>query len=139
MMGGPARVLLVEDEACIRELVASLLLDEGYDVASAPNGVAALAVLEQPGQPPLDLILLDLLMPAMDGWHFAEAYRRRPGPGAPIVVFTAALVGPEGGPPVGAAGALPKPFDVGELLAAVAAHLGRFGRAPGADDTVAAA
>src|SRR5581483_10950225 len=69
------RVLVVEDDRGIRDLLAAVLTDEGFDVRQAANGKEALAVLER-WQP--DAILLDLMMPVMDGWTFRREQRRRP-------------------------------------------------------------
>src|SRR4051812_7477254 len=60
-------VLIVDDDAELRDVLAEFLVDEGYEVRSAPNGAAALAALEQ-GAP--SVILLDLAMPVMDGTSF---------------------------------------------------------------------
>jgi GAF domain-containing protein/CheY-like chemotaxis protein len=82
-----ARVLVVEDEAGTRALLRDLLDREGCTVDEAEDGIAALARLDA-GTP--DLILLDLLMPRMDGFQFLEALRGLPGAaGIPIVVLTA--------------------------------------------------
>src|SRR5438067_4485532 len=81
------RVLVVEDEPEIRDFVAMVLGSEGYRVATASDGAAALAQLRREA---FDLILLDMRMPVMDGWSFARAYRASHGPHAPILVVTAA-------------------------------------------------
>lgn len=64
----PKRILVVEDDNSIRELLVELLESEGYEVASAVNGLEALKVLETQSSP--DLILIDLMMPVMDGYAF---------------------------------------------------------------------
>ena len=121
------RVLVVDDEAPIRELVRQALEDEGCAVATAADGAAALAHLRlarAAGESP-DVILLDIRMPVLDGWGFAAAYRREPPPRAPVVVMTAALDARDArrwAAEVGAAACLPKPFDLEEFLAVV----GRF-------------
>jgi CheY-like chemotaxis protein len=103
----------VDDEPAIREVLVSALEDEGYEVYAAPNGLAALdSVLAHPP----DLILLDMRMPVMDGWAFAGAYRRLPGPHAPLVVVTAARSPRDWAASVGADGVLAKPFDLDHLL-----------------------
>jgi CheY-like chemotaxis protein len=120
------RVLVVEDEENIRAVVAETLVDEGYEVEQAAHGADALALLAG-GRPP-DLILLDLLMPVMDGWAFAAAYRQLPPPHAPLVLFTASSLGPEGtsaGRPLPeSAATLAKPFDLDELLALIGPYAG---------------
>ena len=82
------RILVVDDDDSIRQIVRFCLSDEGYRVREAPNGEAALEVLDSVNP---ELILLDLRMPVMDGWEFARRYRTLPGPHAPIVAFVAAL------------------------------------------------
>jgi len=110
-------ILVVDDDAAIRRFVAEALRDEGYLVAEAGDGRAALSAVERdrPG-----LILLDMTMPVMDGWQFADAYRRRPGPHAPIVCVTAAHRAAERAAQIMAEAALPKPFDLDGLLDLVA-------------------
>ena len=88
MGGGYAgAILVVEDDADLRFLIAESLTDEGYTVVTAPHGAAALDCVAR-ARP--SAILLDMRMPVMDGWAFARAYRARPGPHAPIIVCTAA-------------------------------------------------
>src|SRR5262249_21118165 len=65
--GGVKRVLLVEDDQGLRELIAEALLDDGYRVDSAPDGAVA---LELAAQDPPDLVILDLMMPNVDGEAF---------------------------------------------------------------------
>jgi len=83
----PLQVLVVEDDAALRELVSFALLEEGYQVISAANGADA---LERVRRYHPEVILLDVQMPVMDGPTFAERYHALPGPHAPIIVFTAA-------------------------------------------------
>jgi CheY-like chemotaxis protein len=84
----PKRVLVVDDEASIRELVAAWLEDEGFAVTTASNGAEALRVLREVRP---EVIVLDLMMPVMDGWAFAEACHRLTAPAAiPILVVSAA-------------------------------------------------
>lgn len=114
--GGSARggdVLVVDDHAAIRELVRAALEGVGYAVREAGDGAEALRLVRE-GPP--DLILLDIGMPVMDGRRFLAAYHRGPGPHAPVVLMTAAE-NLEADAAAGAAGHLPKPFGVAELLA----------------------
>lgn len=108
------QVLVVDDDETIRNLVVLTLGDEGYEVATAANGRAALDFLEHHGTPAL--ILLDMRMPIMNGWEFASHYRARPGPHAPIVTFTAAVDAADRAKEINADHALPKPFDIEELI-----------------------
>lgn len=119
---GRGRILVVDDDDGVRELIGSALSDEGYAVALAADGAEALR--EARREPPA-LIVLDVRMPVMDGHAFARAYRATPGPHAQIVVCTAALDGPEAARALGADGFLAKPFLLDELLGAVASRLRR--------------
>jgi CheY-like chemotaxis protein len=114
------RILVVDDDESIRQIVRLCLSDEGYRVTEAANGEAALAVLAE-FQP--ELILLDLRMPVMDGWEFARRYRLLPGPHAPIVAFVAALNAVQECADLDTAAILSKPFDLDELLVAVRTQL----------------
>src|SRR5574340_1100683 len=83
-------VLLVEDDAAIRDALRELLEAEGFVVQGAANGREALARLRAGGHRPR-LILLDLMMPVMDGWEFRQAQRGDPALARiPVVVLTAA-------------------------------------------------
>ena len=107
-------ILVVDDEPDIREMISEMLLLDGYRVRTAPNGKIALgqARLNRP-----DLIVLDLMMPVMNGWQFLEAQQEDPClAGIPVVVVTAALDARV----EGAAMLLRKPFDLDTLLKAVA-------------------
>jgi CheY-like chemotaxis protein len=84
---GPCDVLIVEDDPATRELLARLLESEGWAVASAENGRVALDALERHTP---SLILLDLMMPVMDGCQFATTLRRQPRwREIPVIVLTA--------------------------------------------------
>lgn len=76
MGGACGRVLVVEDEAAIRGLFRDILTSAGYEVQEASNGREALDMLEGGWRP--SLILLDLLMPVMNGWQLRAAQRERP-------------------------------------------------------------
>jgi CheY-like chemotaxis protein len=110
------RILVVDDDESIRQVVSLFLADEGFDVLTVSNGQAALDVLER--FPP-SIILLDLRMPVMDGFEFVSRYRSLPGPHAAIVAFVAALHAEAEARPLGAAYLLEKPFDLDDLLSAV--------------------
>ena len=120
----PTRVLVVDDDQWIRDLLCLTLEDEGYATDKAANGQAALRhldLLEKSGRPHPDVILLDMRMPVMDGWEFAREYLSRPGPHARIVVISAATDAAHYAAEIGADGALAKPFTIEELLATVGA------------------
>ena len=112
-----ASVLIVEDDRDTREMLGRFLELEGFDVQSAANGDLALQALQRDGKP--CVILLDLMMPVMNGWQFREAQKQDPGLAAiPVVVITAA--GPRQEiPPINADGWLSKPVDFDRLLATI--------------------
>jgi CheY-like chemotaxis protein len=110
-----APVLIVDDDASIRETVRDILDFEGYAVRTAENGAEALRILERTAAA---VILLDMRMPVLDGWGFARAARER-GLDVPILVMTAAADARRWCDEIGADGCVPKPFDVDEMLDAV--------------------
>jgi CheY-like chemotaxis protein len=114
------RILIVDDDEGIRQIVRLCLSDEGYEVREAANGQAALDALDEFWP---SMILLDLRMPVMDGWEFARRYERLPGPHAPIVAFVAALNAEQECATLPMAGILTKPFDLDDLLEAVRRQL----------------
>src|SRR5688500_14579548 len=82
-------ILLVDDEVQIRWLISELLTEEGYTVAQAANGHKALTYL-QAANPLPSLILLDMMMPIMNGWGFLYARQRDPVVQAiPVVLISA--------------------------------------------------
>lgn len=84
------KILIVEDDPGIRETVKDILIMAGFNVATAENGLVALKLLQEPETP--CLILLDLMMPVMDGWQFLEALKndpQNPHAAVPIVVISA--------------------------------------------------
>ena len=81
-------VLVVEDEPNLRDIVARALRREGYDVTTADNGQHAMALLHRDARP--DAILLDLLMPEMNGWQFRVAQKADPAlAGIPVIAMSA--------------------------------------------------
>jgi CheY-like chemotaxis protein len=114
------RVLVVEDDTDIRETVAELLLEEGYEVLTATSGRDALECLRQgPALP--DLVLLDLMMPVMDGWtFFDELQKEAPLAALPIVVISADANVHEKAARLRPAACLRKPVSIDELLSTVA-------------------
>jgi CheY-like chemotaxis protein len=112
-------VLVVEDQQDIRDLVAFILETAGYRVSTANNGALA---LEQVARETIDVVLLDMRMPVMDGWAFAQAYRQLAGPHAPIVVLTAAQDAATRAGQIHADAYLGKPFEIDDLLNVVARY-----------------
>jgi CheY-like chemotaxis protein len=83
------RVLVIEDNALVSDIWREFLTLRGYDVAVASDGEEALALFETGLY---DLVLTDLLMPGMSGWHVVEEVRRRM-PGTPVVLITGSATG----------------------------------------------
>lgn len=112
------RILVVDDDSGIRQVIAYALEDEGYQVDQAMDGQVALQVIAQRHP---DVILLDMTMPGMDGWDFVKQYRARYSRQAPIIVLTAAHDAARRAADVDAESYLAKPFDLDTLLDRVAA------------------
>lgn len=110
-------VLVVDDDAAIRDAVRDVLEGEGIVVETATDGADALQKVSR--QQPR-LVLLDMRMPVMDGWGFASALREL-GMELPVVVMTAAADAKRWAAEIGAVGVVPKPFGISELVSAVRA------------------
>jgi len=115
-------VLVVDDDPDILDAICDILEGEGYRVARARHGLEALAAVDR--EPPA-VILLDLMMPVMDGLAFAHALRARERDGGVPIVVISADGNPQKVAAVGAKGFLAKPFDIDALLAQVAAITAR--------------
>lgn len=111
-------VLVVDDETDIRQALAEVLSSEGFQVVAASDGVEA---LEQARAYHPQLVLLDLMMPRMNGWEFRQAQKCDPEVSAIPVVIISALA-PDG--PCDAEGYIEKPFDVEVLVNAVRRYAG---------------
>jgi two-component system OmpR family response regulator len=116
-------ILIVDDDPHLRELSRILLLQEGFDVAEASDGVEALSVLER-GK--VDLAILDIMMPKMDGWELCRQLRRYYD--VPVLMLTARGETSQKlkGFQVGTDDYLVKPFEPLELVARVKALLKRY-------------
>jgi CheY-like chemotaxis protein len=114
-------VLVVDDEPDVLEAIVLLLESCGYALRTARNGVEGLASLRD-ARP--CLILLDLMMPVMDGWEFRKAQLADDAlADVPVVVVTGAGVAAQRGGPLGpTAGFLRKPFEADDLLRLVSSH-----------------
>jgi CheY-like chemotaxis protein len=117
---GAKRVLIVEDDDLTREMLATILQEEGYLTEGVANGREALATLEAAMRP--DVILLDLLMPVMSGWEFRAAQVEDPRLASiPVVIISATEQSPaETEPLLQPMAHLRKPITVEELLDVVA-------------------
>ncbi len=120
-------ILVVDDKLNVRELLKDYLTEQGFHVVTAENGQEALFVARY-DKP--DLVLLDIMMPRMDGYQFLPAFRRESN--APVILLTAKLEESDKvqGLELGADDYVTKPFGMRELLARVRAQLRRAGQVP---------
>jgi DNA-binding response OmpR family regulator len=112
----PATILLVEDDRDVRAALSAVLVDEGFEVLAAPNGYDALASIEQHR---LDVIILDWMMPVVDGADFVRALRSEYHISTPVLVITAGRVSRDEALAAGADDYLQKPFDINDLLSRI--------------------
>ena len=124
------RLLMIEDDERLAQMVAQYLQQSGFEVVHAPDGLSGLARLQDAREAqPLDMVLLDLMLPDIDGLEVCRRIRALPPPLAqmPVLMLTAKgdpmdrVIGLE----LGADDYLPKPFEPRELLARVRAVLRR--------------
>jgi DNA-binding response OmpR family regulator len=122
-----SKVLLVEDEATLRETLALNLSAEGYEVITAGDGLSGLRLARE--QTP-DLVILDLMLPELDGLSLTRLLRRDSS--VPIIMLTArgTEIDKIAGLETGADDYVVKPFSLGELLARVRANLRRASTDP---------
>ena len=114
-------ILVVDDEPLIVAVLAEMLQDEGYAVLRAYDGRAALAAMNEPG---VDLVLMDIMMPGMDGHEAYRAMRAHPhGEAVPIVLMSAAVHPSRLDP--GVTAFLTKPLDFDTLLGLISRLLDR--------------
>jgi signal transduction histidine kinase len=119
------RLLLVEDDASIRSALGDMLEDEGFTVTTAVNGREALDVLHH--GPPPEVIVLDLMMPVMDGWEFRVEQRSDPTlAGIPLLAMSADLSAKARA--IAADAYVRKPIDFTELLGHLHAMVSRAAR-----------
>jgi len=110
-------ILVVEDDRVVREVVSDALVDAGYAVAKAADGADA---LDQLRDHPADAILLDLMMPVMDGWSFLDALSRDATLcSIPVGIMSAVPALRQAARDQGVQMALGKPFALDELIAQV--------------------
>lgn len=132
-----APVLVIEDDHDLREIIADVLRDHDISVSVAANGQQALDHLVTGGVQP-SVILLDMMMPVMDGWRFREAMLGHPSLATiPIVVMTAHADPKRVASEIGAVGSLAKPINVVDLLQAAtsgAAHARKTHKPPRGED-----
>jgi DNA-binding response OmpR family regulator len=114
------RILVVDDDTTIADVLVTALQDEGYSVREAADGRSALATVKD-WQP--SVVLLDLMLPGLDGWAVIDELRREPlEKSLSLVIVSASREAPPrsaGRPPIAAI--FKKPFDLSKVLATVAA------------------
>lgn len=111
-----ARVLVVDDDDAVCELLRQALSEHGFAVATVPHGAAALELVRH-HQPAV--MLVDLRMPIMDGWSFVEQYKRVVQPAASIILLSATRDVEESAKRLGADGYLQKPFELSAVVNAI--------------------
>lgn len=118
-----AKIMIVDDDPYIRRLVKMILRGEGFDVLEAGNGADALDMLESVRP---DMLILDIMMPAMDGWDLCRELRRHYD--VPLLMLTAIGETEQKvkGFELGTDDYIVKPFEAAELLARVKALLKRY-------------
>jgi DNA-binding response OmpR family regulator len=120
---GRKTVLLVEDDDDERDALAALLEEADYQVLQAPNGAEALRLLESRPDDPCDIILLDLMMPVMNGWDFRRLQKRRAAlANIPVVLMSAGAQIAFAVEDLDAAGYVAKPVEIDDLLDKVERH-----------------
>jgi PAS domain S-box-containing protein len=120
-------LLVVDDEEVVLELVCDILEDEPFDVITATDGEEALGAIDTDGDR-IFLVLIDLVMPGMDGWRLAEAIAEE-RPGLPIHIASGYEVSEDDVPPwarSAVAGLIHKPFRAGMLRELIDRHLTRI-------------
>src|SRR5438132_5183138 len=118
--GDSRKVLVIDDDDELADILRQVLRDAGYSVATVRHGAAALELTKHISP---DLILLDLSMPIMDGWSFVSQYRRISRTGARIVLLTGNPSAADIADTLEADGYITKPFELNDLVAAVAREL----------------
>ncbi|MDR9798353.1 response regulator transcription factor [Aeribacillus pallidus] len=120
-----AKILIVDDDPHIRKLIRVILSEEGFTILEAEDGKDALSLLDSEK---VDLIILDIMMPNMDGWDLCENIRTYYSDSLPILMLTAKgeTAQKVKGFNLGADDYLVKPFHPAELLARIKALLKRY-------------
>jgi len=124
---GKKTILVVDDEETIRSLIKRIMQDAGYDVTTAANGEEALNILSQQKERSPDLVILDIMMPGLNGLEVLDIIRGRFD--IPVIMLTAkqAVTTVRDALAIGADDYVRKPFRTTELVARVKAKLRRAG------------
>lgn len=126
------QILIVEDDAALREALSQVLADEGYDLLGARDGLEAVNCLKNGNRP--DVILLDLSMPVVNGWEFRMFQKRDPElTNIPVILITAGDYTREEVAWLEPSALLPKPIDLPQLFSVVRRFCARDGRTEQAD------
>lgn len=124
-MTRPCTILVIDDDADLRETLVDLLSDRGFEVVAAEHGAAALQIAQQRNLRP-DVILLDMMMPVMDGPTFAAERTKAPRLATvPVIALTAHRDCAWAARQVGAVVCLSKPIKLEKLVAAIESAAGR--------------
>jgi CheY-like chemotaxis protein len=127
-MTRPCTILVVDDDADLREALVDILSDQGFEVVSAEHGAAALQIVQQRDLRP-DVILLDIMMPVMDGPTFAAERKNEPRLATvPVIALTAHRDCAWAARQVAAVVCLSKPLKLEKLVAAIESAAGRDGQ-----------
>jgi len=129
-----SRILIADDEARMRKLISDFLTKEGFQVLEAENGKAALDIFTY--GPPVDLIILDVMMPEHDGWYVCREIRKSSH--IPVIMLTARTEESDElmGFNLGADEYITKPFSPVILVARVQALLRRYGNIKAMDSCI---
>ena len=114
-------IFVIEDDPGISFVLSELLEGEGFKVQVAENGVVALELLQKHGVP--SLILLDMIMPKMNGWEFAKEFTEKYDHLCPIIAMTAAADAKQRAKDINAVDLIEKPFDFDKILATIKKHI----------------
>ncbi len=114
-------IFVIEDDPGISFVLSELLEGEGFKVQVAENGVVALELLQKHGVP--SLILLDMIMPKMNGWEFAKEFTEKYDHLCPIIAMTAAADAKQRAKDINAVDLIEKPFDFDQFLATIKKHI----------------
>ncbi|PKM93263.1 MAG: DNA-binding response regulator [Firmicutes bacterium HGW-Firmicutes-1] len=126
-------ILIAEDEERLRKLIVKYLKNENYSIFEASNGKEAIQIFEEEA---IDLVILDVMMPLIDGWHACKTIRKTSN--VPIIMLTARseeedkIMGFE----LGVDDYVTKPFSTRELLARVRALLKRSGKTEAKEEVI---
>ena len=116
-----SKILIIEDDNDIAFVLKTMIEMDGYTALTAGNGQVALDLIKSEG--PFHLIFLDMQMPVMNGWIFAETFYALYGHTVPIVVMTAAADSKQRAKEVNANDCLSKPFEIPEFQAMVQKYI----------------